>query len=244
MIINRFFFALGDYFLLLKQIFSKPEKFKQFRKQVVFEIDTLGIDSIWIVLMLSLFMGAAITIQTAFQIESSWVPKWTTGFIVRTTMIMEFSPTIISLILAGKVGSRIASEIGTMRVTEQIDALEIMGINSACHLILPKIVACMLINPVLIVFSIAMGLYGGYAASAVGPVFVDGLLIYFRTYDVVYALMKSVVFGFIIASVSGYFGYKTSGGALEVGKSSTEAVVWSSTFILAANLLLTQILLF
>ncbi len=232
----------------MKRVLTTPEKPSVFRKQVWFEMDALGVGSIGFVVLISVFMGAVLAIQTAFQIENPLMPKWSVGFTVRQSVILEFAPTIISLFLAGKIGSRIASEIGTMRVTEQIDALEVMGINSANFLILPKIIAGMLIFPVLVIFSMFTSMMGGWFASVSTHLvasnnYIEGLIIYFKSYDVVYALIKSITFAFIITSVSGYYGYKTEGGALEVGRSSTNAVVYSSIVMLFFNLILTQILL-
>ena len=211
-------------------------------------MDNLGLESLGIVAIISVFMGAVVTIQTAFNTDHPLLPIYAVGFATRQSIILEFSPTIISLILAGKVGSRIASEIGTMRVTEQIDALEIMGINSAGYLILPKIIASMIINPMLVVISIFLGVLGGWMASAITNViplshYIYGILFEFAPYDVLYALVKTVVFAFLIASISGYFGYNTKGGALEVGHASTKAVVFSSIYIIIFNLILTQLLL-
>ncbi len=211
-------------------------------------MDNLGLESLGIVAIISVFMGAVVTIQTAFNTDHPLLPIYAVGFATRQSIILEFSPTIISLILAGKVGSRIASEIGTMRVTEQIDALEIMGINSAGYLILPKILASMIINPMLVVISIFLGVLGGWMASAITNViplshYIYGILFEFAPYDVLYALVKTVVFAFLIASISGYFGYNTKGGALEVGQASTKAVVFSSIYIIIFNLILTQLLL-
>ena len=211
-------------------------------------MDNLGLESLGIVAIISVFMGAVVTIQTAFNTDHPLLPIYAVGFATRQSIILEFSPTIISLILAGKVGSRIASEIGTMRVTEQIDALEIMGINSAGYLILPKIIASMIINPMLVVISIFLGVLGGWMASAITNViplshYIYGILFEFAPYDVFYALVKTVVFAFLIASISGYFGYNTKGGALEVGHASTKAVVFSSIYIIVFNLILTQLLL-
>jgi len=239
---------LGKYFLLLGKVFHKPEKGSVFRNQIFDEFDKIGISSLGIIAVISIFMGAVAAIQTAFNIESPLIPLYLVGFTVRQTVILEFSPTVISLILAGKVGSQIASEIGTMRITEQIDALDIMGINSAQYLILPKIVASVLINPILIILSMFLGIFGGWIiAVSTGLVspnnYIDGIQLDFRVYDVIYALIKTVVFAFIITSVSGYYGYNTKGGALEVGKASTKAVVYSSVLIILFNLILTQLLL-
>jgi phospholipid/cholesterol/gamma-HCH transport system permease protein len=189
-----------------------------------------------------------VAIQTAYNIDSPLIPMSMVGFTTRQSVILEFSPTVISLILAGKVGSRIASEIGTMRVTEQIDALEIMGVNSANYLIFPKITAAMLINPILIILSMWMGILGGWLAMiASGLVttndYIEGMRIDFEGFTIFYSLIKTVVFAFIISSVSGFYGYETSGGALEVGQASTRAVVASSILIILFNLVLTQLLL-
>lgn len=234
--------------MLMHKVFSLPQKGKIFWNQLIAEINNLGIESLGIVTFISAFMGAVVSIQTAYNIDSPLIPMSMVGFTVRQSIILEFSPTVISLILAGKVGSRIASEIGTMRVTEQIDALEIMGVNSANFLIFPKIVASILINPVLIIFSMWVGILGGWLAMvASGMVstndYVEGMRIDFVGYTIFYALTKTVFFAFIISSVSGFFGYFTKGGALEVGQSSTKAVVYSSVLIILFNLVLTQLLL-
>ena len=211
-------------------------------------MDSLGIGSLGIVSIISVFMGAVICIQSAFGFESPWIPLYAVGVSTRDIITLEFSPTVVCLILAGKVGSNIASEIGTMRVTEQIDALEIMGINSSGYLIAPKILAAVTLFPLLIVISMFLGLFGGYivgvAAGAVTPYeYVYGITYDFRPYNIVYALVKTYIFSFIITSVSAYHGYYTNGGALEVGRSSTKAVVYSSILILLFNVIITQILL-
>ncbi len=232
----------------MRVVFSRPEKKSIYYRQVLVEMDNLGIDSLGIVAIISVFMGAVVAIQMAFNVDSPLIPLYTIGFATRQSVILEFSPTIVSLILAGKIGSRIASEIGTMRVTEQIDALEIMGVNSATYLILPKIVAAMIINPILIVISIFLAIFGGWLACVLTGLvasqeFIYGIRAFFQAYDIIYALIKTVVFAFIITSVSGYHGYNTKGGALAVGTSSTKAVVDSSIAIIVFNLVLTQILL-
>lgn len=242
------FFHFGRYFILMKRAFGKPEKVSIYIKRIFEEITILGIGSLGIVAIISVFMGAVITIQSAFNFENPLIPLYAVGVAVRDAMILEFSPAIVSLILAGKVGSSIASEIGTMRVTEQIDALEIMGINSAGYLIFPKIVASVLFNPILIIFSMFLGVLGGYVFGLLTGVVTDYEYIYgityeFKPYNVVYALIKSAAFAFIIASVPAYHGYYTKGGALEVGRSSTKGVVYSSVLILAFDLILTQLLL-
>lgn len=239
---------IGAYLLLMRRVFSRPEKASVFRRQFFIEGFNLGIDSLGIVAIISVFMGAVVAIQTAFNIDSPLIPNWTVGFTTRQSVILEFSPTIISIFLAGKVGSRIASEIGTMRVTEQIDALEIMGVNSAAYLIFPKIIASVCINPILIVISMFLSIFGGWGACVLTGLsssahFVEGLQLEFKMFDVFYALIKTVVFAFLIASISGYHAYTMSGGALEVGRASTRAVVYSSIAIIVFNLILTQILL-
>lgn len=218
-----------------------------FRELFVQELESIGLQSVGIVALLSLFMGAVICLQTAHQI-GGWIPVYTIGFTVRQTMILEFSPTLIPVILAGKVGSNIASQLGSMRVTEEIDALEIMGVNSASHLILPKILAGVLIVPFLVIFSMALGVAAGaWIAVATGVStladFEYGMQVDFRVFDVAYALFKTVIFGFILTSVSAYHGYYASGGPIEVGRSSTRAVVWSVVIIMVSNLLITQMLL-
>ncbi|TVQ82954.1 MAG: ABC transporter permease [Bacteroidetes bacterium] len=244
----KLFTNIGKYLLLLVKILQRPQNPGIYRQKIIVEMDNLGLQSLGIVAIISVFMGAVVTIQTAFNTDHPLLPIYAVGFATRQSIILEFSPTIISLILAGKVGSRIASEIGTMRVTEQIDALEVMGINSAGYLILPKIIASMIVNPMLVIISIFLGILGGWMASAITNVvplshYFYGILFEFSQYDVFYALIKTVVFAFLIASISGYFGYITRGGALEVGHSSTKAVVFSSIYIIIFNLILTQILL-
>ncbi len=243
-----FLYQTGRYFLFLGKVFGRPVKHRIFFKQIIDEIDDLGIGSLGIVIIISFFIGAVITLQTAYNIELPIIPKYTVGVAARDTILLEFSSTIVSLILAGKVGSHIASEIGTMRVTEQIDALDVMGINSAGYLVLPKVVAMIFINPFLVMISMGVGIGGGWLAGAStgvvpSPEFIYGIQYGFIPFYVTYSLIKSVVFGFLIASISGFWGYYTSGGALEVGRSSTRAVVVSSVQILLFNLILTQLLL-
>lgn len=232
----------------MSRIFSRPEKFAIYRRQFVIEVDSIGISSIGIVALMSLFMGAVIALQTASNIDGPLIPAYTVGFTTRQSIILEFSPTIISLILAGKVGSNIASEIGTMRVTEQIDALDIMGVNSAAYLIQPKVLAGIFIFPFLITISMFLGVFGGWLICiATGIIssneYIFGIQFAFRPFDVTYALIKSVVFGYVITTVSAYHGYYSRGSALEVGRSSTDAVVYSSVVILIANYIITQLLL-
>lgn len=243
-----FLFHIGRYFNLLRDVFSTPERWKLFWKRFFEEVDSLGVLSLGIVGILSVFMGAVITLQTSTNIDSAFIPAYVVGFASRQSVILEFSPTIISLILAGKVGSNIASEIGTMRVTQQIDALDIMGVNSSAYLILPKVTAAIFIFPFLIMVSMFLGIAGGWLISIGTDViseenFTFGVQYGFQQFHIWYALVKTAVFAFIITSIAGYYGYYTSGGALEVGRSSTQAVVYSSVAILIANYVLTQLLL-
>jgi len=187
-------------------------------------------------------------LQTASNIDSPLIPSYTVGFTTRQSIILEFSPTIICLILAGKVGSNIASELGTMRISEQIDALDIMGINSRAYLIAPKIIASIFIFPFLIVFSMFLGIFGGWLVCSLSgiiapPDYVEGLLLDFKPFHITYALVKTVLFAFIITTVSSYHGYYTKGGAIAVGRSSTQAVVYSSVLILIVNYIVTQLIL-
>ncbi|MFK7757402.1 MAG: MlaE family ABC transporter permease [Flavobacteriales bacterium] len=244
----NFLTTIGEYALLIGRLFSKPEKFKVYWKQFIYELDKIGSQSLGIVALLSIFMGGVITLQTASNIDSALIPTYTIGFASRQSVILEFSPTLISLILAGKVGSNIASEIGTMRITEQIDALDIMGVNSASYLILPKVIAALFIFPFLIIISMFLGITaGGIFGSAAGLItltdYVDGVQFDFRMFSIIYALIKTLFFAFIIVTISSYFGYNTKGGALQVGESSTKAVVFSSVYILITNYFLTQLLL-
>ncbi len=246
--IHRLLINIGEYFIFLRQVFSRPEKWRIFFKKLIEEMDAMGIGSMLIVSIVSISMGSVITTQTAMQIDSSWIPHWTVGFVSRTSIVMELCPTIISLLLVGNLGSRITAEIGSMRVTEQIDALEVMGINPAAHLVLPKVIASLIVNPVLIIFSIFFAILGGYLTVAItGCIsiydFMDGLTYWFRVYDIVYALTKTVIFAFVMSTVSSFFGYRIDGGALELGKASTQGIVVSSFTILILNVLVTQVML-
>jgi phospholipid/cholesterol/gamma-HCH transport system permease protein len=243
----RVIFHIGRYTKFIRSVLRRPEKWSMFRKLFISEMNIIGVQSMGIVILLGTFMGAVMCLQTAHQI-SGWIPVYTIGFTVRQTMILEFSPTLIPIILAGKVGSNIASQLGTMRVTEQIDALEIMGVNSAGYLVLPKILAGLLCIPVLVVFSMFLGIAAGAGIAYITGVssmadFQYGLQVDFKTYDVIYALIKTSVFSLVMTSVSAYHGYHTEGGALDVARSSTKAVVYSAVIIMVSNLVLTQILL-
>ncbi len=244
----EFFYNIGRFCILIARAFKKPDKFSVFLRNTMDEIYNLGIGSMGIVSIISVFMGAVVVIQTASNIDSPLLPSYTVGFTARQTIVLEFSPTIVALILAGMVGSRIASQIGTMRVSEQIDALEIMGVNSASYLIAPKIIAAMVINPFIIMLSMFLGLFGGWLVGigidiVTTPQYIYGIRYDFEAFSVVYALIKTVVFAFIITAIPAYHGYYTRGGSLEVGKSSTKGIIYSSVTILLFNYILTQILL-
>jgi len=230
------------------QTFSVPQKWKLFFKQTVKEIEKLGANSLPITFIISLFMGAVMTMQTQMNIENPLLPSYTVGLVTRDTLLLEFCSSILCLILAGKVGSNIASEIGTMRISEQIDAMDIMGVNSANYIILPKIAGFVLFIPLLVIWSMFCGLIGGYFISLTTDLitpatYIYGIQYWFIPWYVYYSLIKSVIFAFVIASVSSYYGYYAYGGALDVGKASTNAVVNSSILILMLNVILTKILL-
>jgi phospholipid/cholesterol/gamma-HCH transport system permease protein len=242
------FYHFGKYILLLKAVFRKPEKFSIYKAEIFREMVDIGLGSLGIISIISVFIGAVTTVQTAFQLVSDLIPKSVIGGITRDSTILELSPTICSLVLAGKIGSSIASQIGTMRVTEQIDALEIMGINAPGYLILPKVAAGVLMIPMLVIISIFLSITGGYlAGTASGAVtaaeFIQGLTTNFNPFTVTIAMVKAVVFAIIITTVSAYQGFYTNGGALEVGQSSTKAVVISCIAILAADYIIAQLLL-
>jgi phospholipid/cholesterol/gamma-HCH transport system permease protein len=239
--------TFGRYLMLMGRTFSRPERMRMFLKQYVKEMAQLGVDSIGIVLLISFFIGAVICIQMKLNIQSPWMPRWVSGYTTREIMLLEFSSSIMCLILAGKVGSNIASEIGTMRVTQQIDALEIMGVNSACYLILPKIMGLITIMPFLVIFSSAMGVVGAYATAYIGHIMPPddltlGLQHNFNAWFVWMSIIKSLFFAFIISSVPAFFGYTVEGGSVNVGKASTDAVVSSSALILFSDVFLTQLL--
>jgi phospholipid/cholesterol/gamma-HCH transport system permease protein len=240
--------TFGKYVILIFRVFSKPEKTKIYLKQTVREIENLGVNSIGIVIIISIFIGAVITLQTRYNLESSWIPLYLIGLTARDTILLEFSSTMVGLILAGKVGSNIASEIGHMRITEQIDALEMMGVNSASYLILPKIIAAMVFNPFLTIISMLVGIFGGWLAAIItGAVssadYIYGIQYWFEPFYITYALVKTVVYAFIITSVSAFYGYFVTGGALEVGRASTKGVVYSCILILMFDVILTQLML-
>ena len=247
MLIHKWLTTFGKYLILMGRAFSRPERMRMFLKQYVKEMSQLGIDSIGIVLLISFFIGAVICIQMKVNIQSPWMPHWVAGYATREIMLLEFSSSIMCLILAGKVGSNIASELGTMRVTQQIDALEIMGVNSANYLILPKILGLVTIMPFLVIFSSALGVVGAYSTAYVGNIITPedltaGLQHDFVPWFLWTSIIKSLVYAYIITSVSSYFGYTVGGGSVEVGKASTAAVVNSSVLILFCDVFLTQLL--
>lgn len=243
-----YLYQTGQYALLMRKVFAKPDRWKMFWRQFPKELEKLGLESLPIVIIISIFIGAIMTIQTKLNTDNPLLPTYSTGLVTRDTLLLEFSSTIMCLILAGKVGSNIASEIGTMRITEQIDAIEIMGVNSANYLILPKIMAFVLMMPFLVIFSMAIGLFGGYLVGMFSDVisvadYLLGIQYAFIPYYIFYSIVKSVVFAFLISSVAAYYGYYSYGGALDVGKASTNAVVNSSILILFFNLLITNLML-
>lgn len=248
MLLQQSISSLGRYTLFMAKVCSIPNRWNVFWKRTVFEISKLGVDSIPLVIIISLFIGSVITIQMELNTSSPLIPSYSVGLATREIILLEFSNSILCLILAGKVGSNIASEIGTMRVTEQIDALDIMGVNSANFLVLPKVVAFVFFMPVLVAFCIATSLLGGYFVALLTDIipvsrYIYGLQAMFTEWYVWYGFIKSLLFAFIIASVSSYFGYYVRGGALEVGKASTNAVVSSSILILLFDVILTKLLL-
>ena len=247
MVLLKFLVTFGRYLILMGRSFARPERMRMFMKRYIKEMSQLGIDSIGIVLLIAFFIGAVICIQMKLNIQSPWMPRWVSGYTTREIMLLEFSSSIMCLILAGKVGSNIASELGTMRVTQQIDALDIMGVNSASYLILPKILGLVTIMPFLVIFSSAMGIIGAYATAYIGHILSPedltlGIQHSFNSWFMWMSIVKSLFFAFIIASVSSYFGYTVDGGSVEVGKASTDAVVSSSVLILFSDVFLTQVL--
>ena len=239
---------IGRFLLMLKGMFKKPENGRMYWKEFIHQCTEIGFGSLGIVAIISVFIGAVSTIQTAYQLVSPLIPISTIAQIVRDTVILEFAPTLVCIVLAGVAGSRIASELGNMRVSEQIDALEIMGINTKTYLILPKIVAALLMIPLLVVIAMVLGIWGGrLAGTAAGIIppnmFDKGLMEEFLPYNVFFALTKAYVFSFIISSVPAFYGYYVKGGALEIGRASTKAVVVSCVMILFADYILSALLL-
>lgn len=244
----RFFTKFGQYLLMLKGMFTRPENTKMYWKEFMHQCVEIGIGSLPIVIIISLFLGAVTTVQTAYQLVSPLVPSSTIAQIVRDSVILELSPTVVSIVLAGVVGSKIASELGNMRISEQIDALEIMGINTKAYLVLPKIIAALLMVPFLIILSAVLAIWGGRMAGDLSgilatDIFDIGLRQNFSPYNVFFALSKAYTFSFIISSVPAYYGYNVTGGALEIGRSSTTSVVVSCILILLADYALAALLL-
>jgi phospholipid/cholesterol/gamma-HCH transport system permease protein len=247
MMLLRYLSQIGKYFIMLKEIFKKPTKWSVMRGLIYKEIDDLIIESIGIVAFISFFVGAVVSIQTALNLKNPLIPRYIVGFATRQSVILEFAPTFISVIMAGKMGSFITSSIGTMRVTEQIDALEVMGVNSLNYLVFPKLIAS-IIYPFLIGISMFLGILGGWIASVYGGFctsddFMSGLNREFIPYHVFYAFTKTTIFGFLLATIPSFHGYYMKGGALEVGKASTVSFVWTSVVIILLNYILTQMLL-
>lgn len=244
----NYFEHIGKYFMMLRQVFKKPQKWTVFKEMLFREIEDLGLKSLGIVMFISFFVGGVVAIQTSLNVDSPFIPKFLIGFATKRSIILEFAPTFMSIILAGKVGSYITSSIGTMRVTEQIDALEVMGINSLNYLVLPKIIAALFFYPLLVMLSIFLGIVGGYAAGSLTDLFftedyIYGIQLDFDPFLIQYAISKTIVFAFAIATVPAYHGYYVKGGSLEVGRASTMAVVWTSIVIIFLNYFLTQMLL-
>ena len=239
---------IGEYTLLMGKVLTRPQKSSIFWRRTVGEMDAIGLQTIGIVVVLSLFMGMAVVFQMVNNLENPLLPRYLIGYGSRESIVLEFSSTVLALILAGKIGSNIASEIGTMRITEQIDGLEIMGVNSANYLILPKIVAALFFFPMLTLVSMMCGLFGGYLLAVYGDVlpgyeYLAGIRLDFNPFYVTYSVVKACFFGVIVTSISGYYGYTARGNSLEVGRSSTRAVVVSSVVILIFNLILTELML-
>lgn len=239
---------IGKYFIMLRQVFKKPQRGRVFYEAVVREIDELGLKSLGIIMFISFFIGGVIALQTALNISSPFIPKYLIGFATKRSIILEFAPTFCSIILAGKVGSYITSSIGAMRVTEQIDALEVMGINSLNHLVFPKVIATLFFYPFLLILAIFLGILGGYFAGFVSGMFssvdyIYGVQLEFDQFLVFYAFIKTIIFAFLIATVPSYHGYYVKGGSIAVGKASTQSVVWTIILIVIANYILTQLLL-
>ena len=243
-----FFTHFGRYLVMLKGMFSKPENLRMYWKEFMHQCVEIGIGSLGIVAIISIFMGAVSTVQTAYQLVSPLIPKSTIAQIVRDTVILEFAPTLVCIVLAGVVGSKIASELGNMRVSEQIDALEIMGINTKAYLIIPKILAALITIPLLVILAMGLGIYVGRLAGTTSgilsaDIFDEGLLKEFVPFNIRFAMYKAITFAFIISSIPAYYGYYVKGGALEIGRSSTKSVVVSCVMILFADYILAALFL-
>ena len=240
--------SIGKYALMLKQVFKKPQKPKIFWENYFKEVEDLGIKSIGLVSFISFFIGGVVTIQTARNLDNPLIDKMYVGYATLKSIVLEFSPTFISIILAGIVGSYIASTIGTMRISEQIDALDVMGVNSLNYLVLPKVIAALSFYPFLIIISMFLGVFGGWVVGNMTGLILSndyliGIRYMFESFDIVYALIKTLVFAFFITTIPSYFGYYVKGGSLEVGRAATQAVIWTSVNIIIFNYILTQLLL-
>lgn len=247
MMLLRYLSQIGKYFLMWKEIFSKQTKWSVMKDLIFKEIDDLIIGSLGIVAFISFFVGGVVSIQTALNLNNPLIPRTIIGYAARESVILEFAPTFISIVMAGKMGSFITSSIGSMRVTEQIDALEVMGVNSLNYLVFPKLIA-ILLYPFVIGISMFLGIFGGYIAAVYGGFatsteFIDGIQINFVPFHVAYAFLKAFVFALLLATIPSFHGYYMKGGALEVGKASTVAFVWTSVTIILMNYILTQLLL-
>jgi len=243
----RYLSQIGRYFIMLKDLFNRPVKWSVMKQLILKEIDDLIIDSLGIVCFISFFVGGVVAIQTALNLTNPLIPRYLIGFATRQSVILEFAPTFISIIMAGKMGSFITSSIGTMRVTEQIDALEVMGVNSLNYLVFPKLIALFL-YPFVIGIAMFLGIFGGYLAGVYGGFathaeFISGIQVEFIPFHIIYAFIKTLVFAFILATIPSFHGFYMKGGALEVGKASTVSFVWTSVVIILMNYILTQILL-
>jgi phospholipid/cholesterol/gamma-HCH transport system permease protein len=239
---------IGKYFMMLGQVFKKPQRFRVFYEALSKEIEELGLKSLGIIMFISFFIGGVIALQTALNLDNPLIPKSLIGFAAKRSIILEFAPTFCSIILAGKVGSYITSSIGAMRVTEQIDALEVMGINSINHLIFPKVLATVFFYPFLIALAMVLGIFGGWVSGVISGLFtgadyIEGIQTTFDPFLITYSLIKTLVFAFLIATVPSYHGYYVKGGSIAVGKASTQSVVWTIILIVIANYFLTQMLL-
>lgn len=247
MMLVRYLSQIGKYFLMLKEVFNKPTKWSVMRGLIFKEIDDLVIGSLGIVAFISFFVGGVVSIQTALNLTNPLIPKYLIGFATRQSVILEFAPTFISIIMAGKMGSFITSSIGTMRVTEQIDALEVMGVNSLNYLVFPKLIA-LLLYPFVIGIAMFLGVLGGWMGGVYGGFtssaeFIQGIQTEFIPFHITYAFIKTFVFAILLATIPSFHGYYMKGGALEVGKASTVSFVWTSVVIILTNYILTQLLL-
>ena len=247
--IKNFFESIGQYCMFMKKVFRKPEKFRIFWRQFINESDKLILSSVLIVGVISLFIGGVLVIQTASNLENPIIDKMYIGYMVRESLILEFCSTMVALILAGKMGSNISSEIGSMRITEQIDAMEMMGVNSACYLVLPKVVATTILSPLLMLLSLALGLLGGYIVVETTQIiptasYITGIKAFYNGFYIFYSCFKMSLFCFMISSIAAFKGYHAQGGSLGVGRSSTQAIVTTSILILLSDLIVTELMLY